>query len=57
VLVIWLALIFASFGYNAPRNGLVMITFVLRAASIGSALFLVVQMDRPFGVHVVAWRH
>jgi hypothetical protein len=48
VLVIWLILIFASFGYNAPRNVLVMTTFILCAASIGGALFLVVQMDRPF---------
>jgi hypothetical protein len=48
VLVIWLTLIFASFGYNAPRNVLVMTTFILCAASIGCALFLVVQMDRPF---------
>ena len=48
VLVIWLTLIFASFGYNAPRNAVVMITFILCAASIGGALFLVVQMDRPF---------
>jgi hypothetical protein len=48
VLVIWLVLIFASFGYNAPRNALVMTTFVLCAASIGGALFLVIQMDRPF---------
>jgi hypothetical protein len=48
VLVIWLTLVFASFGYNAPRNPLVVITFVLCAASIGAALFLIVQMDRPF---------
>jgi hypothetical protein len=48
VLVIWLTLIFASFGYNAPRNVLVTITFILCAASIGGALFLIVQMDRPF---------
>lgn len=48
VLVIWLMLIFASFGYNAPRNALVIITFILCAASIGGALFLVVQMDKPF---------
>jgi hypothetical protein len=48
VLVIWLTLIFASFGYNAPRNVLVVTTFILCAASIGGALFLVVQMDRPF---------
>jgi len=48
VLVIWLTLVFASFGYNAPRNPLVVITFILCAASIGGALFLVIQMDRPF---------
>jgi hypothetical protein len=48
VLVIWLTLVFASFGYNAPRNPLVMITFILCAASIGGALFLIIQMDRPF---------
>ena len=48
VLVIWLSLIFASFGYNAPRNTVVMITFVLCAASIGGALFLIIQMDQPF---------
>jgi hypothetical protein len=41
-------LVFASFGYNAPRNALVIITFVLCAASIGGALFLVIQMNRPF---------
>jgi hypothetical protein len=48
VLVIWLTLVFASFGYNAPRNPLVGITFILCAASIGGALFLIIQMDRPF---------
>jgi len=48
VLVIWLAVVFASFGYNVPRNPLVVITFMLCAASIGGALFLIIQMDRPF---------
>lgn len=48
VLLIWLMLVFASFGYNAPRNALVIVTFVLCAASIGGALFLVIQMNRPF---------
>ena len=43
-----LTLVFASFGYNAPRNPLVVITFAPCAASIGAALFLIVQMDRPF---------
>ncbi|MBV9724084.1 MAG: hypothetical protein JO299_02815 [Gammaproteobacteria bacterium] len=48
VLLIWLMLVFASFGYNAPRNGVVTVTFVLCAASIGGALFLVIQMSQPF---------
>ena len=48
VLVIWLTVVFASFGYNAPRNPLVVTTFILCAASIGCALFLIIQMDRPF---------
>jgi hypothetical protein len=48
VLVIWLAVVFASFGYNVPRNPLVVTTFLLCAASVGAALFLIIQMDRPF---------
>ena len=48
VLMVWLVLIFASFGYNAPRNVLVRITFTFCAASIGGAMFLIVQMDKPF---------
>ena len=48
VVVVWLSLVFASFGYNAPRNRVVIITFVLCAACIGGAMFLILQMDRPF---------
>ena len=48
VLVFWLTLVFASFGYNAPRNALVVISLLLCAVSITGALFLIVEMDGPF---------
>ena len=48
VLTFWLTLVFASFGYNAPRNALVVISLLLCAVSISGALFLIVEMDGPF---------
>ncbi|HYZ63293.1 MAG TPA: hypothetical protein VE650_12645 [Acetobacteraceae bacterium] len=47
-LTLWLGLIFASFGYNAPRNGMVVIVLVVCAASVAGALFLIVEMDGAF---------
>jgi hypothetical protein len=46
-LTVWLALIFASFGYNAPRNGMMVIILLVCAASVASAIFLVLEIDRP----------
>jgi hypothetical protein len=48
VLVFWLTLCFASFGYNAPRNRVVVVTLLLSAASISAAIFLIVDLDTPF---------
>ncbi len=48
VLFVWLGLTFASFGYNAPRNRVVVATFLLCAVSIGGAMFLILEMDGPF---------
>jgi hypothetical protein len=48
VLVAWLVLIFASFGYRAPRNALVIVTFVVSALLIAGALYLVLDMELPF---------
>jgi len=45
-LTLWLGLIFASFGYNAPRNGMVIILLVC-AATVASAIFLILEIDRP----------
>jgi len=41
-------LIFASFGYRAPRNAVVVTSFVLASALISCALYLIVDMDSPF---------
>ena len=47
VLVFWLTLCFASFGYNAPRNRVVVVTLLLSAASIAAAIFLIIELDTP----------
>jgi len=46
-LTLWLGLIFASFGYNAPRNGMMVIVLLVCAASVASAIFLILEIDRP----------
>src|SRR5262249_44571113 len=48
VLVFWLAVIFASFGLFAPRNGTVVAAFLVTALSVSSALFLILELDRSF---------
>ena len=44
---LWLMLVFASFGYNAPRNGMMVIILLVCAASVASAIFLILEIDRP----------
>ncbi len=48
VLVSWIVAIFVSFGINAPRHATMVVAFLVVAAAIGSALFLVLEMDTPF---------
>jgi len=48
MLTAWLALIFASFGYHAPRNPIVVFTVVVSAAMVASAMYLILDMDVPF---------
>lgn len=47
MLILWLAIIFASFGYWAPRNTIVTASFFLAALLISATLYLVVDMDTP----------
>jgi hypothetical protein len=49
VVVSWLAVIFASFGLLAPRNVTVWVVIVLCAFSVSAAVFLILELDRPFG--------
>jgi hypothetical protein len=44
----WLILIFASFGYLAPRNRTVVATFVVSAALVSCAVYLILDMDQPY---------
>jgi hypothetical protein len=48
VLVFWLAVVFASFGLNAPRNALSYVTIMLGGLSIASAIFVILELDSPF---------
>jgi len=48
MLTAWLVLIFASFGYRAPRNAVVAITMVISAFLISGSLYLILDMDVPF---------
>jgi Protein of unknown function (DUF4239) len=48
VLLFWLSITFASFGLFAPRKTLVVAVLLVCALSVGSAVFLVLEMDGPF---------
>ena len=48
VLIVWLSLIFFSFGLFAPSNAVVSAFFLLCALSISGALFLILEMSGPF---------
>lgn len=48
ILLFWLTIIFASFGLYAPRNATVLVVLVVCALSVGSAVFLVLELDAPF---------
>jgi hypothetical protein len=44
----WLSLIFASFGYCAPRNGVVVVSFITSSLLIAGAIYLILDMHGPF---------
>jgi hypothetical protein len=49
LLVFWVTIIFVSFGLFAPPNATVIATLFVCALSISGAMFLVLELDRPFG--------
>lgn len=48
LLIAWLILIFASFGYRAPKNGVVIASFLVSAFLIAGSFYLVLDLDIPF---------
>ncbi len=48
VLVFWLTVIFLGFGLFAPANNTVIAFLLLSSLSIAGAIFLVLELDRPF---------
>jgi hypothetical protein len=54
VVVFWLTINFISFGLFAPRNATVIATLFLCALAVSGAIFLILEMYRPFGglIHI-----
>jgi hypothetical protein len=48
VVILWLAIIFASFGYRAPHNSIVTASLFLAALAISATIYLILDMDMPF---------
>ena len=48
MVVIWLAIIFLSFGLFAPTNKTILVTMIIVSLLVSSALFLILELDRPF---------
>ncbi len=48
VMVSWLTLLFASFSLFAPPNATVVATLLICALAVSSAIFLILELDRPF---------
>jgi hypothetical protein len=48
VMVSWLVVLFAGYGLLAPRNMTVVLVLLICALSISTALFLILELDKPF---------
>jgi hypothetical protein len=46
-MTLWLAIVFTVFGLTAPRNAVVYATIMLCALSFASAIFFILDFDRP----------
>ena len=48
IMTSWLAILFVSFGLFSPPNGTVVASLLLVALSVSAAIFLIMELDRPF---------
>jgi Protein of unknown function (DUF4239) len=49
ILVSWLVIIFMGFSVLAPRNPTVIFAFIISAVAVSGAIFLILELDEPFG--------
>jgi len=49
LLIFWVTIIFLSFGLFAPPNATVMAALFLCALSVSGAIFMILELDSPFG--------
>ena len=49
VLVLWLTVMFTSFGLFAPRNAVALAVLFLGAISLSGAIFLIEELNNPLG--------
>ncbi len=49
ILTFWATILFASFGLFAPRHATAIAVLFVCALSIAAAIFVILEMDRPFG--------
>ena len=49
VVVLWLGVLFLSVGLFAPPTGTVIIALMLSAVSVSGAIFLILELDMPYG--------
>ncbi len=49
VLMLWLVILFASIGLTAPPSPVTVIVVVLSVTSIVSAVFVIQDLDMPYG--------
>lgn len=47
-LVFWLTILFTGFSLFAPRHATVVVALLVCAVSLSAAIFLILEMDRPF---------
>jgi Protein of unknown function (DUF4239) len=48
VVSFWLVVIFLTFSLIAPRNGTAAFALIVSAVSVATAIFLILELDRPF---------
>jgi hypothetical protein len=48
LLILWLAIVFASFGLFAPVNGIVIVSLCLSSMAVAGGIMMILELDSPF---------